>query len=188
MIGGLVLAAGAGSRFEGSLPKLLAPLNGRPLAEHAIAAACAVPELERVVVVVGADPLDGVEFGRAERLVCADWSSGQSASLRCGVEALGDAERIVVTLGDEPLVSPAAIALMAEQPPGARATYDGRPGHPVVLGPDQIEAIASLSGDRGARELLAGGLLVECGDLCSGMDVDTTADLEVIRNAAGAGV
>lgn len=188
MIGGLVLAAGAGSRFEGAVPKLLAPLNGRPLVEHAIAAIVAVPEIERVVVVVGADPLDGVDFGRAERVVCARWGEGQSASLRCGVQALRGAERIVVTLGDEPLVSPAAIALMAEQPPGARATYDGRPGHPVVLGPEQIEAMASLSGDSGARDLLTGGLLVECGDLCSGMDVDTTADLEVIRSEAGAGV
>ncbi len=120
--------------------------------------------------------------------MCADWSSGQSASLRCGVEALRGAERIVVTLGDEPLVSPAAIALMAEQPAGARATYERRPGHPVVLGPEQIDAITSLTGDHGARQLLAGGLLVECGDLCSGIDVDTTADLEVIRNEAGAGV
>lgn len=188
MIAGLVLAAGAGSRFDGPGPKLLALLNGRPLVEHAIAAACAAPELERVVVVVGADPLDGVDFARAEKVVCGDWSSGQSASLRCGVKALREAERILVTLGDEPLVSPAAIALMAEQPGGARATYNGRPGHPVVLGREQIEAISSLTGDHGARELLAGGLLVECSDLGSGMDVDTTADLEAIRHEARAGV
>jgi molybdenum cofactor cytidylyltransferase len=188
LICGLVLAAGAGSRFDGPEPKLLAPLNRRPLVEHAIAAICAVPEIERIVVVVGADPLDGVDFGRAERAICAEWSDGQSASLRCGVEALRGAEKILVTLGDEPLVSPAAIALMAEQPAGARATYDGRPGHPVVLGPEQIEAIASVTGDRGARELLEGGLLVECSDLGSGMDVDTTADLEVIRSEARAGV
>jgi molybdenum cofactor cytidylyltransferase len=108
--------------------------------------------------------------------------------LRCGVEALRGAQKILVTLGDEPLVSPAAIALMAEQPAGARATYNGRPGHPVVLGPEQIAAIGSLRGDRGARDLLHGGLLVECSDLGSGMDVDTTADLEVIRSEARAGV
>ncbi len=188
MICGIVLAAGEGSRFDGPDPKLLAQLNGRPLVEHAIAAICAVPEIERVVVVVGADPLEGVEFGRAERIACANWRDGQSASLRCGVAALRDAEKVIVTLGDEPLVSPAAIALMAQQPAGARASYDGRPGHPVVLGSEQIGAIASLTGDRGARELLEGGLLVECADLGSDMDVDTTADLEVIRSEAGAGV
>jgi molybdenum cofactor cytidylyltransferase len=188
LICGLVLAAGAGTRFDGPESKLLAPLDGRPLVEHAIAAACAVPELERVVVVFGADPLTSVDFGRAERILCTSWAEGQSASLRCGVEALRGAEKILVTLGDEPLVSPAAIALMAEQPPGARATYHGRPGHPVVLGPEQIATIASLTGDHGARELLEDGLLVECSDLGSDMDVDTTADLEVIRSEAGAGV
>lgn len=187
MIGGVVLAAGAGERF-GPSPKLLAPLHGRPLVEHAIAAICAVPEVDRVVVVTGAHALDGVQFGRAEPVVCAQWRDGQSASLRCGVAALADADKILVTLGDEPLITPQAIALMAEQPPGSRATYDGRPGHPVVLGPDQIGAIGSLSGDRGARELLTGGLLVECSDLGSGMDVDTAADLEVIRSEARAGV
>jgi CTP:molybdopterin cytidylyltransferase MocA len=215
LICGLVLAAGDGSRFDGPEPKLLAPLNGRPLVEHAIAAICAVPEIERVIVVLGshADEIrNTVDFGRAEVTVCPDWRSGQSASLRSGLRAItnarndttctsfggvegsarcaSDAEalKVIVTLGDEPLVSPAAIALMAEQPAGARATYNGRPGHPVVLGPEQIEALASLRGDRGARELLEGGVLVECSDLGSDMDVDTTADLEVIRSEARAGV
>jgi CTP:molybdopterin cytidylyltransferase MocA len=121
-------------------------------------------------------------------VVCRDWASGQSASLRFGVESLGDVDRIVITLGDEPLISPQAIALMAEQPAGSRAMYNGRPGHPVVLGPDQISAVRRLSGDRGARDLLAGGLLVECADMCSGRDVDTPSDLEAIRNEARAGV
>jgi CTP:molybdopterin cytidylyltransferase MocA len=187
MVAGLILAAGAGERF-GPAPKLLAELDGRPLVEHAISAMCAVPEIERVVVVVGAHALDGVDFGRAEQVVCAQWRNGQSSSLRCGVQALSGADKILVTLGDEPLISPQAIALMAEQPPGARATYDGKPGHPVVLGRSQIEAIGKLTGDHGARELLAGGLLVECADICSGRDVDTTADLEAIRNEARAGV
>lgn len=181
MIAGLVLAAGAGSRFDGDEPKLLVRLNGRPLVEHAIAAICAVPEIERVVVVAGAIRLDAVEFGRAERVSCGTWNEGQAASLRCGVEALRGATKILVTLGDEPLVSTAAIALMATQPGGARATYHGRPGHPVVLGPDQIAAIPSLTGDHGARELLDRRLFVECSGLGSDADVDTSADLEMIR-------
>jgi CTP:molybdopterin cytidylyltransferase MocA len=53
VIAGLVLAAGAGRRF-GPDSKLLADLHGRPLLEYAIRAQCAVPELERVVVVLGA--------------------------------------------------------------------------------------------------------------------------------------
>jgi CTP:molybdopterin cytidylyltransferase MocA len=190
VIAGLVLAAGAGERF-GPQPKLLADLRGRPLLEHAIAAQCAVPELERVVVVLGAHAAElraAVEFGRAEPVVCDFWSQGQAASLRCGIDALAGADKVLVTLGDEPLITPAVIATMVGQPPGARAVYDGRPGHPVVLGPEQIAAIARLTGDRGARGLLGDGPEVECGDLWSGRDVDTQQDLEAIRDEARAGV
>lgn len=73
MIGGLILAAGSGSRF-GAAPKLLAPLAGRPLLDHAIAAQCAVPQLERIVVVLGAHSkalLSRVDLHRAEPAVCA---------------------------------------------------------------------------------------------------------------------
>jgi CTP:molybdopterin cytidylyltransferase MocA len=41
--------------------------------------------------------------------------------------------------------------------------------------------IAGLSGDRGARELLGGARIVECGHLCSGRDIDTPQDLEAIQ-------
>jgi CTP:molybdopterin cytidylyltransferase MocA len=187
MIGGLILAAGAGTRF-GSRSKLLAELDGRPLLEHAVRAQCAVPELERIVVVLGAradEILARVELLRAEPVTCAEWEDGQSASLRCGVRALlaGGADRVIVTLGDEPLITPAVVARFVAAPPGARAVYGGRPGHPVVLGPDQLAAISGLSGDRGASALLEGGPTIECADLWSGRDVDTPDDLEAIRHA-----
>ncbi len=181
--GGLILAAGAGSRY-GSSPKLLAQLDGRPLLEHAIAAQCAVPALERVVVVLGAHAqpiLDAVDLMRAEPVVCPDWREGLSASLRCGAGALADAERVIVTLGDEPLITPRLIARFLDAPSGARATYDGRPGHPVVLGPEQLRALGGLRGDRGGQELLQGAMTIECGRLDVGADVDTPDDLEAIR-------
>jgi CTP:molybdopterin cytidylyltransferase MocA len=180
---GLILAAGAGSRY-GLLPKLLADLGGRPVLEHAIEAQCSVPALERIVVVLGAHAqaiLATVDFMRARPLVCERWREGLSASLRCGTEALAGAERVIVTLGDEPLVSPAIIARFLDAAPGTRASYDGKPGHPVVLGPTQIRDLRGLSGDRGARELLRGGATIECGDLGARGDIDTLEDLEAIR-------
>jgi CTP:molybdopterin cytidylyltransferase MocA len=186
MISGLVLAAGAGTRF-GARPKLLADLRGRPLLEHAVGAQCAVPELERIVVVLGAFAVEvrsSVDFGRAEIVVCDDWEDGQAASLRCGLRALPGADTVLVTLGDEPLIGPAIIRRFLGQPGGARATYNGRPGHPVVLGQAQIAAALELTGDEGARGVLGDGPRIECGDLSSGADVDTEADLEaILRNS-----
>jgi molybdenum cofactor cytidylyltransferase len=183
VIAGLILAAGAGTRF-GAEPKLLADLDGRALLEHAVRAACAVPELERIVVVLGANCDEvrrRVDFGRAEPVVCSEWARGQSVSLRCGAAALTGADKVLVTLGDEPLVTPALIRRFLDEPGGTRAVYHGRPGHPVVLGPAQLRAVQKVSGDRGARELLDGEE-IECSALSSGRDVDTPDDLEAIRN------
>jgi molybdenum cofactor cytidylyltransferase len=188
VIAGLVLAAGAGTRF-GARPKLLAELKGRPLLEHAVAAACAVPQLERVVVVLGAQAEEisrRVELGRAEAVLCPDWQRGQSFSLRCGARALEGADEVIVMLGDVPGVGPRLIARFLDQPPRTRAVYCGRPGHPVVLGPDELERLDDLRGDVGANDLLRGGNLIECGDLSAGTDVDTPHDLEAIRDEARA--
>lgn len=188
MIAGLVLAAGGGSRF-GVQPKLLAELDGRPLLEHALRAQSAVAELDQIVVVLGADADDvlaQVDLGRAEPVICSDWRAGQAASLRCGLGAVRDADRVIVTLGDEPLITPEVVALFLRAPAGARALYNGRPGHPVALGPEHISALSSLTGDRGARDLLRGGPTIECGGVCSGSDVDTREDLEAVRHEAKA--
>jgi len=191
LICGLILAAGAGTRF-GERPKLLAELEGRPILQYAVAAQCKVSELDRIAVVVGAfaeEILGRVDFMRAEPVVCERWEEGQSLSLRRGIEYLTDGpevRKVIVTLGDQPRMTPELIARFVGEPPGTRAVYGGRPGHPVVLGPVQMRAIAALRGDRGARDVLQGGPTVECGDLRAALDVDTPEDLEAIRHEARA--
>ncbi len=188
MKAGLILAAGGGVRF-GDQPKLLADLEGRPVLEHAIRAQCAVAELGQIVVVLGAHAagiLARVDFLHAEPVICEDWREGIAASLRSGVHEIGGAERVIVTLGDQPLVTAEVIARFLDAEPGTRATYDGRPGHPVVLGPAHLKAIDTLAGDHGARELLDDAPTIECGRLCCGRDIDTPEDLEAIRDEARA--
>ena len=184
MLGGLILAAGDGSRF-GPESKLVQDLAGRPLLEHVVSAICAVPAIGQIVVVLGAQAdvvLARVDFNRAEPVVCEDWSRGMSATLRFGLGALRSADRAVVMLGDSPTVTSSVVQRFVSAPPGSRAVYQGRPGHPVVLGASQINGIRSLAGDTGARGLLDGPT-IECSDLCSGLDVDTPEDLEQVRAA-----
>ncbi len=79
------------------------------------------------------------------------------------------------------------MARFVGEAPGARAVYNGQPGHPVVLGPDQIQRVMALDGDRGARDVLGGGPTVELGATAdAGRDVDTKEDLERMRNEARA--
>jgi CTP:molybdopterin cytidylyltransferase MocA len=192
VVAGLILAAGEGTRF-GPESKLAADLHGRPVLEHAIRAQCAVAELERVVVVLGAHAdrvLELVELGRAEALVCSNWAEGQAASLRRGMEyVVGElgADRVVVTLGDEPLIGSATIARFATEPAGTRAVWNGRPGHPVVLGREHLAEVQSLRGDQGARQLLRNATQIECAEMGgAGLDIDTREDLESVRDEARA--
>ena len=187
MIGGLILAAGKGSRFGGH--KQLAELDGRPLLEHAILAMTASP-VGRVVVVLGAGAesvMARVDFHGAEPILCERWEEGQSASLACGLAELPDCEAVVVTLGDLPHLSTNAIrrviAARGEGIEAVRATYSGEPGHPVLLERELIERLRDVTGDHGARNLLLSVSPVEvaCDDLGGGEDVDTPAQLDALR-------
>jgi nicotine blue oxidoreductase len=184
---GLVLAAGAGRRF-GS-PKQLALYRGRPLLEHALLAMAGARLIDDVVVVLGAHAdavLAGVERHGAAAVMCAEWDEGQAASLRTGVAAVaGRADAVVVTLGDQPAIDARAIDRVIGSRDGVnlavRAAYDGRAGHPVLLERALLEQVATLSGDAGARGLLAGAKakLVACDGLGSDLDIDTVEELRL---------
>jgi CTP:molybdopterin cytidylyltransferase MocA len=187
VIGGLILAAGKGSRFGG--PKQLAELDGRPLLEHAVQAMTESP-VGRVVVVLGAGAesvIARVDLHGAEPVLCERWEEGQSASLACGLAELPDCEAVVVTLGDLPHLSTNAIrrviAARGEGIEAVRATYSGEPGHPVLLERELIERLRDVTGDHGARNLLlsVSPREVPCDDLGGGEDVDTPAQLDALR-------
>jgi len=185
---GVVLGAGSGSRFGG--PKQLAELQGRPLVQWALDAACAATALERVVLVLGAhaDAVEAaVSLGRAEIVRCPDWGEGMAASLRCGLEAAAGAEWGVVTLADEPRLPARAIERVVAAARAApadiravRATWSGRPGHPVALSARLAPQVRRLRGDRGARDLIddVPSLEIECDDLGHPRDVDTPEQLK----------
>jgi CTP:molybdopterin cytidylyltransferase MocA len=192
----VILAAGEGSRFGGD-GKLLAPLGGRPVVAWAVDAACA-SSAARVVVVVGARAAavrDAVGPGRAEIVECAEWASGMSASLRCGVAAAGGVEWVVVVLADGPGVTAwmidAVLAAAAGAPAevgAVRPVREGRPAPPVALRRPLLERVGSLRGEAGARELLRDAVVLKLD--ASGWpavgDVDTVEALEAFRSQFGA--
>jgi molybdenum cofactor cytidylyltransferase len=180
-VGGLILAAGEGRRFGGT--KQLAELRGRPLLRYALDAMLAVPALDPVIVVLGHDAAairDAIDFDGALTVVCDRWHEGQSASLRCGVDALADVDAAVITLGDQPFITPQVIAAILDhldRHDAVRATYDGAPGHPVGLTRRMLDRAGELRGDEGFRGLLAGALQFEAGHLCDPTDIDTREEL-----------
>lgn len=202
-VAGLVLAAGAGSRY--GMPKaLVVAKDGRSWlagAAHTLAAAGCSP----VIVVLGAGADEATALLRSSGLDAAtpapvivraeDWADGVSASLRAGLLAatslLSHPVAVAVVPVDVPGLAEATVRrLIGAAPDGPaalgpadigpatlrQARFGGRPGHPVVIGRAHWgDLVASLAGDAGARPyLLAHDVVpVECGDLESGADVDT---------------
>lgn len=180
---GLLLAAGAGSRM--GMPKALVHDERGSWLRRGVEV-LRQGGCEPVVVVLGAAP-EAAELldGSVTVVVAEDWAEGMGASLRAGLAAvagLGPAvPSVVVSLVDLPDLVPEVVARVvgaagAAAGALARAAYDGVPGHPVLLGRDHWAGVAAAAtGDRGARDYLSAAdvVLVECGDLASGRDVDT---------------
>jgi nicotine blue oxidoreductase len=168
MVSAIVLAAGEASRFGSPKQRILLP----GVLERLRAA-----PVDEVVVVEGAHALGASDDARVVR--CADWQQGPGASLRCGLNALGDdVEAAVIVLADGPNLSPAAVerVLEAWQRDGGivAASYDGGRGHPLVLGRADWPDIPNEGlRDRPVR-------LVPCDDLGAPGDVDRPEDLETV--------
>jgi molybdenum cofactor cytidylyltransferase len=199
-VAAIVLAAGAASRFRaagGGSSKLVADLAGKPLVRHAAEAALG-SKARRVVVVTGSDrfaveqALAGLALQFAHN---ADYRLGLAASLKTGVAALpAEVEGVLILLGDMPAVTPALIdKLIAafEARPEAQAVAPvagGRRGNPVLLSRSLFPAVSRLTGDEGARRLLAEatpGRLIEVAaqGVEATLDVDTPEALIAARKA-----
>ena len=183
-VAGLLLAAGAGRRF--GMPKALVRHDGRLFVEHA-AEALHAGGCAPVVVVLGALAADVRSTAALSGSSLVDnpgWESGMGSSLRAGLAALPtDSEAVVVLPVDTPGVTAAAVArfvALASPSALARATYDGVPGHPVLIGRDRWAAVSDLAtDDTGARPYLARHevTMVPCEDVATGADVDRPEDL-----------
>ncbi len=145
-VGAVVLAGGRSARF--GRDKLVEPIDGRPLLDHAIAAVLAVASDVVVVVEPGADrPVpDGV------RVVHDDVAfEGPLAGLAFGLAALADdVDGVIVVAGDMPTLAPDVLRLLldvlAGQPGVTAGVLDA--GGPLPMAVRRTAALGA------ARDLL----------------------------------
>jgi len=163
-VAALLLAAGQ-SRRMGTLNKLLIGIDGKPMVRH-VAEAVQASQARPIVVVTG-HQREKVEaalsgLGIARFVFNPDYAKGLSTSLRQGIAALPKgAEAAVVCLGDMPKVSAGEIdrLIAAFNPVEGRAicvpTRRGKRGNPVLLSSRLFQELSNVSGDVGARDLIA---------------------------------
>jgi molybdenum cofactor cytidylyltransferase len=188
----VVLAAGLGSRFAGPRHKLAQDLGSGSVLGQTVGHAI---ESRLPVVVVTTEPLAAEAsrwVARRDVVVLPEVGSpgagplGMGFSIAAGVAARSDAGGWLILPGDMPLVSPRTLVLVAQelaQHAVVFAQYRGRRGHPVAFGAELFSELVQLSGDEGARRIIARypsqGLEVDDPGVL--VDVDTAADLAAVR-------
>jgi molybdenum cofactor cytidylyltransferase len=194
---GILLAAGRGERFGGD--KLLAKVGAGPgpgaelrdlEGESIGVAACRhlLAALPMVIAVVraGDTALAAALSAAGARVVrCANADEGMGASLACGVATARDVTGWIVALADMPWVRPSTIArvaaAVADGAPVAAPFHGGKRGHPVGFSAACYAKLAALTGDEGAKAIVAAHAdalaHIDVDDPGILRDVDTRADL-----------
>ena len=200
-IAGLILAAGAGSRFGGG--KMRARLDGRSLVAHVLAAARAA-HLGRLVLVLGADAgavradllaTDPAAFEGVLVAVNPAAGRGLATSLRLGLAAATAEPRpdgVLILLGDQPRIRPATLAALLAAPAPADAIAvvadhadDQAPNPVLLLWPRGAVLLGELGGDRGLGPLLAAHpeRVVRIPVAGANPDIDSPVDLAALEGS-----
>lgn len=174
---GVLLAAGLSTRF-GPADKLQTPLRGLPLGLHAARALRSLP-LAQGFVVASSKGLVWPEFSVVENDRPED---GISRSIALGVAAArrAGADAVLIALADMPFVPSAHFHRLLAFYRGSAslaASGDGfRRSPPALFGADWLTALEQLTGDEGARTLLASAEVVIT-DPAHLRDIDRPEDL-----------
>ena len=179
---GVLLAAGAGTRFSGPQHKLLTGLFGAPIVASAFSAMHRA--MADVVVITGAVDLSSISE-ITPTLHNPDWKSGQRSSVVAAIKYAQENNytTIVIGLGDQPFISTEAwTAVSSSDSPIAVATYDGYRGNPVRLDHSVWDMFLELNSDpdSGARDLIHmhPELVEEVACKGNSADIDTAEDLD----------
>lgn len=186
----IVLGAGRGSRYTGARHKLAEPLGEESVLCHTLRNALA-SGLPVIVVTTPrlADQAAGM-LAKRDIVVLGDAAGvapgGMGDSIAAGVSARPGAGGWLVMPADMPLVRPSTLSAVAAglgPHPVAYAQYQGRRGHPVAFGAELFSELVRLSGEEGARRVLARfpGQAIEVDDPGVLLDMDTEADLALLR-------
>ena len=185
----IVLAAGSASRYGRA--KLLEELDGRPLLQHALSGACKAA-LGPVYLVTGHEDtaVRQAASGFVDHVIFnASYAEGMGTSIACGVSACRDgADGILLLLADQPHIEDRHLQALVDTWSGAAdeivaTAFADTLGPPVLFGSAAFDELATLDGDRGARDLLRGGRFEVRSVRCdaAGIDIDTEADLDAAR-------
>lgn len=194
-IAAIVLAAGGSARFGRA--KQLLTVHGENIVQRAVRSALE-SGVERVIVVLGAFAPSVEMFispaGNVETLVNDKWQSGQSSSLKLGIERAKSlhADAALVLLADQPEVGSESLRRLILAFDATHrvvaSEYAGTVGVPAIFGSEFFDDLGALEGDRGAgawiRSQLRDVTTVTMPE--AALDIDTPWDFERLSRSSTA--
>jgi molybdenum cofactor cytidylyltransferase len=183
-IAGILLAAGAGSRFGGG--KLTHAIGSVAIGVRAARNLLAAGLPVTAVVRPGSDELTQLLQGEGVTVtVCANAADGMGVSLAHAIANTPAANGWVVALADMPHIKPESVRAVADAVRAgaliAAPQFQGERGHPVGFAARLRDELLACRGDEGARAVLqkhpADVRLIACGDPGVVYDIDCRADL-----------
>ncbi|WP_428644495.1 NTP transferase domain-containing protein [Roseibium sp.] len=181
-VAAIILGAGKSSRMGGP-NKLLAKLDGKALIRHAAEAATGAGLAQTVLVTGHLAGEVGAEVADLGLTVVhnPDYADGMAGSIRAGMNALAPGtDAVIILLGDMPRIDAAILKRLVETYRSREtgqivtATADGKRGNPVLWDKRFFEALKSLSGDVGAKHVIA-----ENTDLVAEVEIGPAARLDL---------
>jgi len=156
-IAGILLAAGAGSRFGGG--KLLHPLDGVAIGVRSARNMLAAGLQVTAVVRPGSDELTRLlHIEGVDVTVCANAADGMGVSLAHVIAHTSGAAGWVVALADMPRIRPETIQRIADVVSSgaliAAPAFHGERGHPVGFSAALRDELLACLGDEGARAVV----------------------------------
>lgn len=173
-----ILGAGLATRF--AMDKLSQQCFGKPLGQWSLDAAL---QTGLPVYWVGQQMAPCFIGDHCDYIANPEPAAGLSRSLQLAVTAAQsrNAERLMILLGDMPLIDVGFLSqMLAQSAPCATLYPDGKPGVPAIFPASSFDALRGLSEDAGARVLLKTMpqlTLLHC-DADSLLDVDRPVDLK----------
>ena len=171
-----ILAAGIGSRMRSNKPKVLQTLAGRTLLDYILAAADSLnPSAIHIVVGQGADMVRAAVSDRSD-VNCVDQADrlGTGHAMQQVASHLQDDSRVLMLLGDCPLIHPSTLRELCETPADLAILTVGMAdsfGYGRILRTDngQVQAIVeekdANDAERGIKEINTGVMVADAGAL-----------------------
>ena len=146
--------------------KLLLPINGKSMIENVLDAleAAGIPE---PVVVLGNEPGPVIEvlkpkLGRVKIALNLEPQTEMASSFQTGLTVISGVDAAFLVLGDEPILDPDFLAVMAKNMENnpeiliVSPIHNGKKGHPLLFRKELFGEILSLTGKQTMREIVHG--------------------------------